>query len=249
MKKFYEKNELWFALILIIIYSVGQSFANELNKAIGVGYSANAIFNVFLAAFLLWFIFKNGLKNRYKFQKPTSPAIKFLWFIPLVIIASLNLWNGIAMKYEPAALTCYLIYMFCVGIVEEVLFRGLLFEAIAKDNIKLAIVIASVTFGLGHVINAFNGNNESVFETVCQVIGAIIIGFLFVVIYYRGGSIIPCILTHSAIDMASAFANPEGISFKEDMIWFAIRIAIFVAYTVVLLITLPKEQERGTETK
>ena len=43
--------------------------------------------------------------------------------------------------------------MLCVGFMEEVIFRGLLFKAIAKDNAKMAIVISSVTFGLGHVLN------------------------------------------------------------------------------------------------
>ena len=37
-------------------------------------------------------------------------------------------------------------------------FRGLLFTAIAKDNVKSAVVISSVTFGIGHIINLFNGS-------------------------------------------------------------------------------------------
>lgn len=40
--------------------------------------------------------------------------------------------------------------MLCVGFLEEMIFRGLLFEAIAKENVKKAIIISSVTFGIRH---------------------------------------------------------------------------------------------------
>lgn len=35
MKKLYEKNELTFAIVWIVVYCVLQSLANPLNKAIG----------------------------------------------------------------------------------------------------------------------------------------------------------------------------------------------------------------------
>ena len=38
MKKLYEKNELIFALLWIVVYCVLQSLANPLNKRIGVEY-------------------------------------------------------------------------------------------------------------------------------------------------------------------------------------------------------------------
>ena len=44
MRKLYEKNELTFAIVWIVIYCVLQSLANPLNEKIGVEYSASAIF-------------------------------------------------------------------------------------------------------------------------------------------------------------------------------------------------------------
>ena len=41
MKKLYEKNELTFALVWIVIYCVLQSLANPLNEMIGIEYSAS----------------------------------------------------------------------------------------------------------------------------------------------------------------------------------------------------------------
>ena len=87
--------------------------------------------------------------------------------------------------------------MLWVGFLEEVIFRGLLFKAIAKDNVKTALIISSVTFGLGHLLNLVNGSGAGIAENLLQVTGAIAIGFLFVILYYRGGRFFPCIIKDS----------------------------------------------------
>lgn len=93
--------------------------------------------------------------------------------------------------------------MLCVGFIEEVIFRGFLFKAIAKDNLKSAIIISSVTFGVGHLVNLFNRSGMDLVSNLCQICFAIAVGFLLVTIFYRGGSLLPCIITHSAINTLS----------------------------------------------
>lgn len=242
MKKLYEKSELTFAIILIVIYSALQSVANPLNKIIGIESSVNAIFNLVLTVMLFCFIKKNNLLERYGFCKPTVPARSFLWYIPLLILATHNLWNGVAVNFPLADTLCYICYMLCVGFVEEVLFRGLLFKAIAKDNVKLAVIISSVTFGLGHLLHLVNGSGVELIANLCQVCGAIAAGFLFVTIFYHGGSLLPCILTHSAIDAVSAFANEAGLTDGKRILLSLSRLIIVVAYTLILTKTLPKKQ-------
>ena len=158
MKKLYEKNELTFAIVWIVVYCVLQSLANPLNKAIGVAYAASAAFCVLQTVVLFAFIRKNHLQKRYGLCKSPVPACRFLYYVPLIILASGNLWNGFALNYTPVETVCRIICMLCVGFLEEVIFRGLLFESIAKDNIKSAVIISSVTFGIGHIINLFNGS-------------------------------------------------------------------------------------------
>ena len=65
MKKLYEKNELTFALVWIVIYCVLQSLANPLNEMIGIEYSASAVFCILQAVVLFAFIRKNNLLKRY----------------------------------------------------------------------------------------------------------------------------------------------------------------------------------------
>lgn len=145
MKKLYEKNELTFAIVWIVVYCVLQSLANPLNNAIGVAYAASAAFCVLQTVVLFTFIRKNNLLKRYGLCKSPVPARRFLYYVPLVILASGNLWNGFALNYSPAETACRIVCMLCVGFLEEVIFRGLLFKAIAKDNIKSAIGCAKRT--------------------------------------------------------------------------------------------------------
>lgn len=242
IKKLYEKNELTFALVWIVIYCFLQSLANPLNKIIGIEYFASAIFCILQVSVLFIFIQKNNLQKRYGLCKPSISARQFLYYVPLAILASGNLWNGVAVNYSLTEISCRIVCMLCVGFLEEVIFRGLLFLAIAKDNIRSAVVISSVTFGIGHIINLFNGSGMNLANNLCQIIFAIAVGFLLVTIFYRGDSLLPCILAHSTINTLSTFANDTGLTIEMQLIHIGILIAITVVYTLILTKTLPKKE-------
>ena len=243
MKKLYEKNELTFAIVWIVVYCVLQSLANPLNNAIGAAYAASAAFCVLQTVVLFTFIRKNNLLKRYGLCKSPVPARRFLYYVPLVILASGNLWNGFALNYSPAETACRIVCMLCVGFLEEVIFRGLLFKAIAKDNIKSAVIISSMTFGIGHIINLFNGSGMALVNNLCQIVFAVAVGFLLVTIFYRGGSLLPCILVHSAINTLGTFANDANLTTETHLFHLAVLIAVTVVYTLILTRTLPKAQQ------
>ena len=239
MKGLYEKNELAFALVWIAAYCGLQSLANPLNKAIGIEYAASAAFCMLQNVVLFTFIRKNDLQQRYGLWKSPVPARRFLYYVPLVILASGNLWNGISLPASPAETACRIACMLCVGFLEEVIFRGFLFTAIAKDNIKSAVVISSVTFGIGHIINLFNGSGMNLVNNLCQIVFAIAVGFLLVTIFYRGGSLRPCILAHAGINTLGTFANDTELTWEMHLLHAAVLIAIAAAYTWILARTLP----------
>ena len=239
MKKLYEKNELTFAIVWIVVYCVLQSLANPLNKAIGIDYAASAAFCVLQTLLLFAFIRRNHLQKRYGLCKPSVSAGRFLYYVPLVLLASGNLWNGVAVNSAPAETVCRIVCMLCVGFLEEVIFRGLLFLAIAKDNIRSAIVISSVTFGIGHIINLINGSGMDLAGNLCQIVFAIAVGFLLVTIFSRGGSLLPCILVHSAINTLGTFANDADLTTEAHLLHLGILIVITVAYALILTRTLP----------
>ena len=244
MKKLYEKNELTFALLWIVVYCVLQSLANPLNKRIGIEYSASAAFCILQAVILFAFIRKNRLQKRYGLCRSSVSASRFLYYVPLFILASGNLWNGIALNYSLPETICRIVCMLCVGFLEEVIFRGLLFTAIAKDTVKSAVVLSSVTFGIGHIINLFNGSGMELVNNLCQIVFATAVGFLLVTIFYRGGSLLPCILAHSAINTLGTFANDADLTMEMRLLHLGVLIAITAAYTLILTRTLPKSQRK-----
>lgn len=240
MKKLYEKSELTFAVVWIVIYCVLQSFANSLNKKIGIEYSASAVFCILQLIILFAFIWNNNLQKTYGLCKSCVSARRFLYYVPLIILATGNLWNGIAVNDSLPSVVCHTACMLCVGFLEEVIFRGLLFVSIAKDNVKSAMIISSVTFGAGHLINLFNGSGMDLVNNLCQICFAVSVGFLFVTIFYRGGSLLCCMFTHSAINILNTFVNEDGFTVEKQIIHVLVMMILTVTYILVLTKTLPK---------
>ncbi len=245
MKKLYDKSELTFAIGWIVLYCVVQSLANPLNESIGIAYSASALFCVAQAAVLFAFLKKNGLLRRYGLCSPSVPARRLLYYAPLLLLATENLWNGVAVSDLPAAILCRVVCMLCVGFLEEVIFRGLLYKAMAEDSPRAAMIVSSVTFGIGHFLNLINGSGMDIASNVCQVVFAIVMGFLFVTLFDRGGSLLPCILTHSAINALSTFANETGLTLEKQIARILIMTAVSAAYILFLAKTLPKSHADG----
>ena len=242
MKKLYEKSELSFAIVGIVVYCFLQSLANPLNKIIGIAYSASAAFCILQTVVLFAFVRKNNLQKKYGLCKSLVPASRFLYYVPLFILASGNLWNGIALNDSLPETVCRIVCMLCVGFLEALIFRGFLFVSIAKDNAKSAIIISSVTFGVGHLINLFNGSGMDLFSNLLQIVFAIAMGFLLVTIFYRGGSLLPCVFVHSAINTLGTFANDAGLTMEMHLLHLGVLIAITVTYTLILTRALPKSQ-------
>ena len=242
MTKLHKKSPLIFALMWIGIYIVFSSLAEELSRQIGLESSVTAAFHLLCSLFLLLWLKKQGLFAEYGLCRAKYPAAKFLYYIPLLLAASCNLWLGLRLNLSPLESAFYVLSMFCVGFLEEIIFRGFLFKAMSRDNIKSAIIVSSVTFGIGHIINLFNGSGMGLVANLCQVVYAIAFGFLFVTIFHRGGSLLPCILTHSVVNALSVFAT-EPETAAGEIVTALILTAIGVIYTLALLKTLPAPEK------
>ena len=169
--------------------------------------------------------------------KPTASAKAFLFYIPLIVLTSKNLWGGAAMHYDAPGTVCFIVKMLCVGFLEELIFRGFLFKAMSRDSIKWAVIVSSVTFGLGHIINLINGSGMGLAENLVQIFFAVLIGFLYVIIFWRGGSLWPCVISHGAFNSLSAFSvDGEAIG------RLVILCVLTVAYALILLKTLPRSE-------
>ncbi len=232
MKKLYEKSEIWFAVAWIVAYCVFASIGDNVSSDIGISKIVTLPILIILSIIMCIFVKKHGLSEKYGLCKPQISASKMLFYFPLIILLTANFWNGVAMNGSPLETVLYILSMFCVGFLEEMIFRGFLFNAMVKDGIKWAIVVSSVTFGIGHIINLINGSGAELLPNILQVIYAVAVGFAFVMIYYKTKSLWPCIITHSLFNGASAFANEAAMPTDVRIITSVLIAVIAGAYAV-----------------
>ena len=206
MKKIFEKNELFFCILLIIVYVVSNSYGMQ---NFGVTDYRVTLINAIFSLILISLIILLKRTKYYGLCRVNNPK-KFLYFIPLYLIATVNIWPEISINNSNLEIIFYILTMINVGFIEEIIFRGFLFKAIEKNNVNKAIIISAVTFGIGHIINLING--ADFIPTLIQIIYAIALGFLFVIIFYKSKSLIPSILTHSLINSLSIFGVKSNSS-------------------------------------
>lgn len=65
----------------------------------------------------------------------------YLFFIPLILLASTNLWGGFRLNLSVTKTVLYIVSMLCVGFLEELIFRGFLFQSLCQENLTRAIII------------------------------------------------------------------------------------------------------------
>ena len=242
MKKLFDKNEITFAVILIVVYVVGSSIMQRISESLGQQYLAEMFFHIAMGAVVFAFIKKNDLISYLGICRSEVPAGKMLFYIPLLFPALMPLFFGVALSYSPMKMVFHTVSMLFVGFLEEIMFRGFLFKGICKSNVKSAIVISSVTFAIGHIVNLLNG--ADVFRTVIQIVYAVCVGFLLVFIFYRTGSLVMCIVFHSLNNILTAFSATDwGESTALNMIMLAVRLVIMVGYTIYIVKFIPKRAE------
>ncbi len=210
MKKLYEKNELIFALVWIAIYVVGTSLAEALSETVGAYKLVSAVFHVLLTAGLFLWVRRNGLAEKYGLLLPRYRLLRAWFFIPLALVCLYKLVFSPSLRFSATESILFVISMLGVGFLEELIFRGFLFRAIEKENLTRAIIISSVTFGIGHIVNLLNGQDLA--ETISQIIFAVFVGFALVVLFHKGKSLVPCIVFHGVFNALSVIANDEAMN-------------------------------------
>ena len=215
MKKLYEKNEIYFALVWIGLYvavmnaalQVCGGFDDLASKT--VPQMLVPVFCISVLAFssTMWII-QNGLTEKFGLCGFKGSWKHFLYFIPLIVMSCINLKNGSALTAPLAVTLLMMANQAVAGYVEEIIFRGFLFRGMAKENLRSAIIVSAVTFGAGHIVNL--ANTADALGVLLQVCYAITIGFLYTVIVYKGGSLWPCIASHMFVNGSSVFALEQG---------------------------------------
>ena len=202
MKKLYEKKPVLFAVLFIVLYCAvtipirGEYGDGSIQSLLGLTVVAAAI-AVVSSLIPLW-------KRLGVSAKPQNVRL-CLCFLPMILLATGNVWDGFVMHYNGAALWYAIGSMALVGFVEEMIFRAFLFRALLrKDGPRVAVIVSAVTFGIGHIVNLLAG--IAIVENLIMIIFAVAWGFVFTMVYYKSGSLWLCILVHAAVDVLSVIA-------------------------------------------
>lgn len=199
IRKIFEKHEMAAVIALIVLYVGVNSVCLQSYETTDIH---SALVNTAFSVFLLSLV-GHLKRTKYYGLKSVRGAKKYLYFAPLVLIASVNLWGGVHVVNTAEEIVFHCITMLNVGLIEELIFRGFLYRMMEKNDPKAAAVVSAVTFGIGHIVNLLNGAELT--ETLLQLCYAMAIGWLFVVLFRKSGSLLPCIITHGVLNALSVF--------------------------------------------
>ena len=191
MKILYQKSEICFAVAWIIAYCVLASMGDSLSASIGTQKIITLPILIVLSVFLILFVHKNHLSDKYGLCKSEIPASKMLFYIPLLALLTVNLWFGGSIHTSKFETVLYILSMMCVGFLEEMIFRGFLFCAMAA-------------------------------------------GFMFVMIFYKTKSLLPCIITHGVFNALSVFVNEAAMTSQRNIISCLFMVVISGAYALYI---------------
>lgn len=197
VRKLYYKNEIEFALLCILAYvAAGGATGGEMPEAL--------IVRALFAALLFAFAVKNGLTERCGLcgiRHALSPAC----YIPAALVVSSAPWFGVRVNGMAAEWVSSAALMAVAAFAEELLFRGFLLHALRGKGVRTAVCLSSLCFGAVHLLNLFGG--ADVTAVLCQGVCAAAVGALLAWLTVRSGSLLPCVLTHGALNVLSLFEN------------------------------------------
>ncbi len=146
-------------------------------------------------------------------------------------------WPGVPEALTPQKILGDILFYFgLIGVIEELIFRGLMYRALQEwRGHHWAIWGSTLGFILYHIG----------WRSPAQALGALIIGVIFAAIRWRAGGIVGLILVHGAIDVGSVWMLPELRI--EDMGTPEIvhPIALITGYLMILAIPIYLWRYRG----
>ena len=235
MGKFRENSELGFFFLWLWIYLMAQSAGGLLSRTVGVRYLGTALLDLALAVFLWVWLNRQGLADRYGLCHVQAPMRVLLWLLPPAVLASSNLWNGVALRSPLGEILFAVLTMACVAFLEELLLRGFLFRYLKERSVRTAVVVSSLVFSGAHGLNLLSEENLGLMGSGMQVAGALCFGLMCAVLLLRSGSLWPCILTHGAVNVLSVFGRSAGAG--RILLLFWIQMALMLGYTAYLIRT------------
>ena len=143
----------------------------------------------------------------------------------------------------------YIVAIFLVGLVEELVFRGVIFNLLlnsfpkTRKGITGAIVLGGVLFGLMHFVNILSGVKFT--SALIQVISAALMGILFCTIYASTRNFWMLVIFHALVDFASLLSTgifDAGNIVSQINTFSAINSLSFIMLAIPMFVMLRKSR-------
>jgi membrane protease YdiL (CAAX protease family) len=205
-----KNHRLLIALIVLAIWLAINAAMGRMILEDGVsvtGFLSRGIYPAFVVAVLflfatVWLFGWNDIGLNAPFA---ARSLVPLW-LPFAVVVLIITTAFVIGPPPRQAIVFILINTFLVGLSEELMFRGILFEGLrSKLPIWPAIVLTSMLFGSIHLLNAlWLGSVEL---AVLQTFAACCTGMLLMAIRIRTKSLDPAILFHAGWDFGLAMLS------------------------------------------
>ncbi len=193
---------------------------------------------------LVWYLGYNVLSP---IKKPFWRSIVFCLPAFCVVINNLHIYTLIIGVEKVTAgggmIALLALECFCVGLFEEMAFRGVVFLGILERrraralDMVIAIIISSVIFGVVHSLNFFYMSPGAVLQ---QIGYSFLIGAMCSVVLVRTKNIWLCVVLHAIFNFGGALVPTLGTGFVWDTPTIVVTVIIAVCTTVYMTVSLIK---------
>ncbi|MFP3419883.1 CPBP family intramembrane glutamic endopeptidase [Bacillus sp. SIMBA_154] len=128
-----------------------------------------------------------------------------MWVFPIFFIEAIPFIAGLNKDLSLSSFMALCFFMVCVGVFEEGIYRGILFQYLKRINLSIAMWGSALLFGLGHSANLLSG--KSITLTVAQILFAFLFGFVAAEIVALTGSLQWVILWHAVHNIVDQITN------------------------------------------
>ncbi len=227
-------KDIVFAVCWIVIYLVTFNGAALLSDVIGIPNLLTVIVGFLTCFVMVLILYKQKRLTYYGLSSLKNlNHLRLLLYVPMLIIASVNIWQGFHINDSAVQIVLISLSMICVGFLEEMIFRSFLMKALLHKSPALAIAVSTLIFGLFHALNLAFG--ADLVPTLLQVAYSMGFGFMCCAFFYKTNNIIPCIICHALGNIFDTFL-PQNTSMTFQYAGCAVMTILSIGYGIYLLL-------------
>jgi membrane protease YdiL (CAAX protease family) len=177
MTRFASRHPLVFSVFavlvaIVVIKLMGAGLADRDLSALCIRLTIEATFGgyvIFLLTSLWWW-------REAGFKQPVT-RLRLWAYLPLLLVPVLVAASSGFQPASASQVIGFAILTLMVGFAEESLLRGVVLRVLLPNGVLRAALLSSLFFGLGHLVNIWQG--ASPFTTIVQVLYSIFLGIGF----------------------------------------------------------------------